>query len=169
MKHAGELWNRLSKIGAKLLVETLEQIEKGTAPRIKQGEEYTIAPMLNKEISKIDWESKTAKEIKNLVRGLNPTMGTYTFLNSKKIKLWKVDTVDIEDFIEKYNEFKEYEYRFEGIDAGTILYVNEKEGLYIKAKDGIIKVLELQAENSKRMNIGDFLRGNKIQVADKFE
>ena len=49
----GELWDRLSKIGAKLLVETLKQIEEGTAPREKQGEEFTMAPMLNKEMSKI--------------------------------------------------------------------------------------------------------------------
>ena len=49
----GELWDRLSKIGGKLLVETLKQIEEGTAPREKQGEEFTMAPMLNKEMSKI--------------------------------------------------------------------------------------------------------------------
>ena len=58
----GELWDRLSGIGAKLLVETLKQIEAGTAPRIKQGEEFTIAPMLEKEMSKINWKEKSAKE-----------------------------------------------------------------------------------------------------------
>ena len=94
----GELWERLSQIGGKLLVETLKQIENGTAPREKQGSNYTLAPMLDKEMSKIDWENKTAKEIKNLVRGLNPIMGAYTFLNNKKIKFWKVD-------IEKNMEF----------------------------------------------------------------
>ena len=51
----GELWDRLSKIGGKLLVETLKQIEDGTPPREKQGEEFTMAPMLNKEMSKINW------------------------------------------------------------------------------------------------------------------
>ena len=65
----GELWNRLSKIGGELLAETIEQIEKGTAPRIKQGDNFTLAPMLNKEMTEIDWNNKTAKEIKNLVRG----------------------------------------------------------------------------------------------------
>ena len=86
----GELWERLSKIGGNLLVETLKEIEKGIAPREKQGNDYTLAPMLNKEMAKIDWENKTAEEIKNLVRGLNPIMGAYTFLNGKKIKFWKV-------------------------------------------------------------------------------
>ena len=89
----GELWERLSTIGANLLVETLRKVEDGTAPRIAQGDKFTIAPMLNKEISKIDWENKTAKEIKNLVRGLNPFMGTYSYIQGKKLKFWKVDIV----------------------------------------------------------------------------
>lgn len=80
----GELWERLSKIGGNLLVETLKQIEQGTAPRIPQGNDFTMAPMLDKEMSKIDWENKTAEEIKNLVRGLNPIMGAYSYLNGKK-------------------------------------------------------------------------------------
>ena len=57
----GELWNRLSKIGAKLLVETLTQIELNKAPRTKQPEEYTLAPMLDKKMAKINWEEKTAR------------------------------------------------------------------------------------------------------------
>jgi methionyl-tRNA formyltransferase len=108
----GELWNRLSKIGSKLLIKTISQIEKGINPRIKQGENFSIAPMITKEMSKIDWENKTAYEIKNLVRALNPIMGTYTFLNDKKIKFWKVDFVKIEEFISKYKEFEQYSYRF---------------------------------------------------------
>lgn len=78
---SGELWDRLSKVGANLLVETLEKIENNTASRIQQGNEFTIAPMLDKQMAKIDWENKTAKELKNLVRGLNPIMGAYSMLN----------------------------------------------------------------------------------------
>ena len=150
----GELWDRLAKIGADLLVKTLEQIENKTAPRIPQGEEFSMAPMLDKEMSKIDWESKTAQEIKNLVRGLNPIMGTYAYLNGKKIKIWKVDVV-------KANS--------EDTKNGTVLKSDSKDGLYIKAKDGVIKVLEIQGENAKRMNIQDFLRGNQIEVGSIFE
>ena len=51
----GELWERLSKKGGKLLVETLKKIERGIAPREKQGDNFTLAPMLNKEMAKIDW------------------------------------------------------------------------------------------------------------------
>lgn len=166
---SGELWDRLSKIGADLLVETLEKIENKTAPRIKQGNKFTIAPMLEKSQAKIDWKNKTAQEIKNLVRGLNPIMGAYATLNQKKIKFWKVDTLSVDEFINKYSEFKEYEYRFLEIEPGTVLYVDKKEAIYIMAKKGILKILEIQGENAKRMTTPEFLRGNKIEVVDIFE
>lgn len=150
----GELWDRLAQIGANLLVKTLEQIENGTAPRIPQGTDFTMAPMLDKEMSKIDWENKTAREIKNLVRGLNPIMGTYSYLDGKKIKFWKVDALP--------NDNSDFE-------NGTVIKSDSKDGLYIKAKDGIIKVLEIQGENAKRMSVQDFLRGNSIEVGAIFE
>lgn len=153
----GELWERLSKIGGKLLVKTIKQIQEKTAPRIPQGDYYTMAPMLSKEMSKIDWSTKTSNEIKNLVRGLNPIMGAYTMYQTKKIKLWKVDISDND---------------IEGIDKalpGQILIANDKEGLYIKTIDGVIKVLEIQGENAKRMNTCDFLRGNHMEVGEILE
>lgn len=153
----GELWERLSKIGAELLVETLQKIENGTAPRTPQSSDFSMAPMLNREMSKIDWENKTTQEIKNLVRGLNPFMGAYSYLNGKKIKIWKVDIVS--SIHEKYNEKIN----------GEIICASCKEGLHVKVKDGIIEILEIQAENSKKMNVQDFLRGNNIEIGKKFE
>ena len=100
----GELWNRLSKIGGELLVKTIKLIEQGKAPREKQNEDFSMAPMLNKEIAIIDWENKKAIEIKNLVRGLNPIMGAYTFVNDKKIKLWKVNVIENKEFTQLYGE-----------------------------------------------------------------
>ena len=156
----GELWDRLSKIGGELLVETLKQIENGTAPREKQGEDFSVAPMLNKEMAKIDWENKTAQEIKNLVRGLNPIMGAYTFLNGSKIKFWKVDIAKNigydEDNIQIFKN-------------GTVLVSDQRDGLFIKTKKGILSVLEIQGENAKRMSINDFLRGNHIEEFQIFE
>ena len=156
----GELWDRLSKIGGELLVETLKQIENGTAPREKQSDNFTMAPMLNKEMSKIDWKNKTAQEIKNLVRGLNPIMGAYTFLKGKKIKFWKVDVSN-----KKLDEIEDVD----NLENGTILLADQKEGLFIKTKEGVLKVIEIQGENAKRMSIGDFLRGNSIKNFEKFE
>ena len=160
----GELWNRLGDLGAELLLETIEKIKDGSAPREKQGENYSMAPMLNREMSKIDWNKLKAKDIKNLVRGLNPIMGAYSILNDKKIKFWKVDIIDEKEFLEKY----EIKCDIENLKPGYILYANSKDGLYIKTNDGILSVLEIQGENSKKMNIFDFLRGNRLEKGEIF-
>ena len=161
----GELWNRLSKVGGELLVKTLKLIENDNAPRIQQGYDFTIAPMLNKEMAKIDWENKTAKEIKNLVRGLNPVMGAYTFIENKKIKFWKVEILNFDDFSKEFNTKIQ---QIEESENGIVLESDSKKGLYIKAKEAIVKVIDIQGENAKKMNIQDFLRGNKINVGEKF-
>ena len=165
----GELWERLSKMGGSLLVKTLELVEKGIAPREKQGNEFTVAPMLKKEMANIKWEEQTALQIHNLIRGLNPIMGAYTFLEGKKLKIWKARNLSNQNFLEVQEEMREYDYKLKDIMAGTVLIADEKQGMYIKANDGIIEVLEVQAENSKRMNISDFLRGNQIMAGSILE
>lgn len=159
----GEVWDKLSTVGANLLVKTIEKIEDGTIKRIPQDskgqEKPTYAPMLDKSIAQIDWENKTAKEIKNLVRGLNPIMGAYTFINNKKIKIWKAQVLDEKDFVQQY------EYSVENLNDkkyGEVLIADSKKGLFIKAKEGIISALEIQAENARKMDVLDFLRGNKL-------
>lgn len=156
----GELWDRLADIGAELLVETLKKVEDGSAPREKQGSDFTMAPMLNKEMSKIDWENQTAQDIKNLVRGLNPIMGAYTFLDGKKIKFWKVNVVDKTEMI--------YDGIIEDIKNGTVIVSDKKDGIFIKTKDGILKVLEIQGENAKKMSIQEYLRGREISIYQVF-
>ncbi len=148
----GELWDRLSEIGGKLLVETIDQVEKNTFTREKQSEDFTVAPMLKKEIAKIDWDNKKSLELKNLIRGLNPFMGAYTYLKDKKIKIWKVEKLNLK------------------CDAkpGEVVKSDAKEGLVIATIDGAISVLEIQGENSKKMSISDYLRGNAIAIGDKF-
>ena len=160
----GELWDRLSIMGGKLLVKTLKKIEDGTVTRIKQDGDFSMAPMLDREMSKIDWQEKTACEIHNLVRGLNPIMGAIAFLNEKKIKFWKVKALSYEEFNKNIVETE----NIENTKSGTVLYSSDKQGLYIKANEGIISVLEIQGENAKRMNIGDFLRGNQISKGEIF-
>ncbi|MCI8397072.1 MAG: methionyl-tRNA formyltransferase [Clostridia bacterium] len=159
----GELWERLKVAGAELLVKTLQEIEKGTAPRTPQGKYFTLAPMLKKEMAKIDF-SKTATQIKNKVCGLNPIMGAYGIYQGKKIKFWKIQILndDQANMIGQKNNL-------EAKVAGEVILSNDKIGLYIKAGSGIIKLTEVQGENAKRMNICDFLRGNKIEEGTKFE
>lgn len=145
----GELWTRLAKVGADLLVETLKQIEKGTAPRIKQQGEVSYAPMLTKQMAKIDWQ-KSIQEIHNLIRGLNPIMGAYCYLEEKKIKIWKTEIISQQEKSEK--------------KPGTILLADDKEGLLVQVKDGVLKIIEIQEENTKRMNACDYIRGRKISA-----
>ena len=177
----GELWDRLSKIGAKLLVKTIEKIDgiedkenksleeiKKEVGAQKQGEDYTVAPMLEKEMAKIDW-NKSSDVIKNLVRGLNPIMGAYSFLDGKKIKFWKVETVSIEELENTFPEIKEYAGRMKKLEPGTIAFAEIKKGIFIKTGDEFIKVIELQGENSKKMDYKNFLNGNKLQAGEIFE
>ena len=177
----GELWDRLSKIGANLLVKTIKKIEaipdkenktleeiKKLVGAEKQDKNFTLAPMLEKEMAKIDW-NKSSKEIKNLVRGLNPIMGAYSFLNAKKIKFWKMDIMPIEELEKIFPELKEYESRMKKLEPGTIAFADNKKGIFIKTGDSFIKVLELQGENSKKMDYRSFLNGNKLQAGEIFE
>lgn len=149
----GELWDRLSIVGANLLVKTLKLLENGEATRKKQPEKFTVAPMLKKEIAKIDWENYSSKKIKDLARGLNPFMGAFSYLNDKKIKIWKVEIVE-----EKYD-----------VDPGTVVVSDSKNGLVISTIDGAVSVLDIQGENARRMDILDYLRGNNILVGEKFK
>ena len=158
----GELWDRLSEIGANLLVKTVKKIEDGTAPRIKQKGNATIAPMLDKSIAKIDF-SKDIKEIKNKVYGLNPFMGAYAFYQDKKIKFWRVEILSDKEASEIIQKDITEE-----IQSGEILLANDKQGLFVKAKSGVLKITEVQGENSRKMNTCDFLRGNKLEVGEKF-
>lgn len=164
---SGELWNRLSKIGADLLEDTVKNISNRIIKRTPQPEEFTLAPMLDKEMSKIDWQVRKMVDIKNLVRGLNPIMGAYSFLEGKKIKFWKVQKLEKEEFQSKIKNFESK--KFEDAESGEVLFANEKFGLFIKTVDGVISVLEIQGENARKMNIEEFLRGNKIKIGQKFE
>ena len=157
----GELWNRLSVLGGEVLVKTLKQIESKTVSRIPQSEDFTMAPMLSKEMAKIDW-SKSAEQIKNLVRGLNPIMGAYTMNGDKKIKFWDVRVLNKEEVLEKYDDINIDD--LEKAQSGTAIYANDKKGLVFKAIDGFVDVLEIQGENAKRMQVCDFLRGNNIEI-----
>jgi len=143
----GELWDRLKVLGGKLIVETLHQLENGTIQRTKQSDDATYAPMLNKEMALIDW-NKTAYELHNLIRGLNPIMGAYTFVNGKKLKIWKSHVVkDIGQG-----------------NPGSIYSV--KPSLIICTGKDYLELIEVQPENSKKMSARDFVNGSKLQVGD---
>ena len=91
---AGELHDIMMEQGGELLVETIDKIKNNCAPRIPQNdEESSYAPMMNKALGNIDF-SKTAKEIHNLVRGVNPWPSAYTTYEGKSMKVWKTKVLN---------------------------------------------------------------------------
>lgn len=144
-------------------VKLQNEIKKQIGAR-KQGKDFTVAPMLDKKMAYINW-NESSNKINNLIRGLNPIMGAYTFYNEKKIKIWKSKIIDENNFKEiTGNDLNKYTDE----NAGTILYV-EKNYLIVKTKDSAIAIQEIQAENSKKMSIRDFLNGNKINQFENFK
>ena len=143
---AGELFDRLSVLGADAVIDALSLIEKGEVNRIPQNHaEATHTRMLTKELGNIDF-NKDADSVHNLVRGLNPWPVAYTTLSGEIVKIYKTTTIDKKGKV------------------GEVLYADPKNGLIIACKTGAIKVLELQRQGGKRLNAEDFLRGYKIEV-----
>lgn len=91
----GELHDELSILGSELIIETIKKLCEGTLIRTPQNnEEATYAPMINRDTGKIDW-NKSAFEIHNLVRGVNPFPGAFAFIeDNKKLKIWKTEIVE---------------------------------------------------------------------------
>lgn len=163
----GKLHDKLAEVGADLLVETLVDIEKGNAPRLKQDEEEaTYAYKIKKDKGKIDW-SKGKEEIYNLVRGVNPWPGAYTYYNGKLLKIWSLSVVDenhLKNITEKAGSFTE------NVDLkkpGKIITANENDGLIVKTGDGAVKIEKLQLSGKKRMTFKDFIHGYNMNKGEK--
>lgn len=150
--NAQDLHNKLAILGGEILIRTLDLIEKGIAPRTKQIGEVSYAPMLKKEDGWIDW-SKSAEQIRNLVRGLNPWPGAYTFLHNKLLKIWQVEIINSD----------------ESFLPGVIVKADLINGLVVSTGKNHLKILELQAEGGKRMSAEQYLIGHKLIPGEKFE
>lgn len=143
---AQSLFDKLSKAGAKLLVDTLPRLERGEITPIAQNDaESSHTKMMKKSFGEIDW-SKSAVEIERLVRGLNSWPSAYTYINGKSVKLWRCEVADRE---------------FDGSgEAGTLVKVT-KDTVEAACGKGILRICELQLEGKKRMEIKTFLLGNQ--------
>lgn len=145
----GTLYEKMKTKGGELIIQTLEQIADGIAPRTKQPDDFTLAPMIEKSLGNIDWNN-TSENIRNLVRGLNPIPGAYTNIENQKMKIWRVEFSNIE--------------KSDDMLPGTVVKANKKEGLLISTKDGILEIAEIQLPNSKRMLAKDYLNGHDISI-----
>ncbi len=147
-----EVHDGLMALGAKVLIDTLEELSAGTLKRIPQTGESNYAPMLTKGTGHIHWQD-CAQKIHNLVRGLDSWPGAYTFLAGKKYKIWRTRCTT-----EKTEA-----------QPGTILRADKKEGLFVVAGDGVLEITELQAPGKKRMAAKDYLNGHAIALPATFE
>ena len=143
------LHDRLAQMGARLLVEVVEQIEAGTATRTPQDEsQVTYAPMLSRELSPLDW-TRTARQLHDQVRGLIPWPATTTdIIGGQPVKVFEVEETGIKT------------------DAvpGTIVAAG-KQGIDVACGDGLVlRIKQLQAQGGKRMAADDYLRGHPINV-----
>ena len=155
----GELYERLSIIGAELLIETLPSIIEGNNASIKQDELLvTYAPTISHEQEKLDFD-KSALQVYNQVRGMNPWPGAYTIYQDKVIKIWAGKIHECEN-AKKHHSHQE---------NGTIVKIF-KDAIGVKTGDGIYLITELQVAGKKRMLVKDYLNGNSIfNVDTKFE
>lgn len=145
---AGELFERLSTLGATCIVYALDKISKGEIKPIKQDESLaTHVKMICKKDGVIDF-NKTATEVYNLIRAFNPWPIAYTFFEGKTLKIYKAKCLCLSG------------------NAGEVLKVDDE--IVIGCKENSISVLELQLEGGRKMSVKEFLLGHKINVGYKF-
>jgi methionyl-tRNA formyltransferase len=140
----GTLYERLMKLGARLVVRTVQQIRDGNYSLTEQKDNGNLksAPKLFRENCEVDW-NWPAEKIYNFVRGLSPYPSAWTVLNGNTYKLFEVAVVEKADGI-----------------PGSISVENSE--ITITAGKGAVKIIDLQADGKKRMKASEFLRGNTI-------
>ncbi|MEX1378202.1 MAG: methionyl-tRNA formyltransferase [Eubacteriales bacterium] len=145
---AGELFDRLAVLGGEVLIKTLHGLADGSiTPKKQNEEEATHFPMLQKQDGEIHWD-KTAGQIHNLIRGVNPWPGAYTTYKDMIIKIWSSQVVEGKG------------------ECGEI--IKAKDELIVACKEGAIKILEMQIPGKKRMAAELVLRGFEIDAKGKF-
>ena len=151
-ENAGELHDKMMKIGADLLVKTLRGLfnnELKEVPQLVIDEtQIKHAPKIFSETCEISWNKRT-DEIVNFIRGLSPYPGAYTKLNGKKLKIYSALKSNLSNKI---------------VEENNGICTDGKTFLRFKTFDGFVDVIDIQPEGKKRMNIADFLRGNKINT-----
>ncbi len=150
----GSLFDRLAEEGAFLMLDTLEQIENGTASRTKQDDsKSSYAQKLTKDMGCLDF-SKDAVTLERLIRGLNPWPSAYTKIKDKSLKIYQAEILSEEEIIKNGQEKQE---------EGNIIAV-DKKSFTVRCKEGALRILNLQLEGKKRMDTSAFLLGYDVQV-----
>ncbi|MCD7890018.1 MAG: methionyl-tRNA formyltransferase [Oscillospiraceae bacterium] len=142
---ASELYDRLSYVGASLLIKTIDGLVKGEITPVKQNEaEASYAPMLTKDMCAIDF-TKSATEVHHKILGLSDSPGVCCYLDGKRLKVYRSELVSTENA---------------NPESGII--INEHD-FTVSCGVGSVKFTEIQAEGSKRMSVSDYLRGRPVK------
>ena len=156
----GELSDRLSLMGAELIVKALRALESEDFVLTPQSEEGVgVVRKIQKEQAKIDF-SKSVKSIVELVRGMNPAPVAYAVLEGNKINVYRAERAVLTEEETEYCKSAAF---------GEVLTDKPKRGLLVKCADGAVKLCEVQAAGGKRISGGDFLNGRKAQKGQVFE
>jgi methionyl-tRNA formyltransferase len=154
---AGEVHDHMKEIGARLLVRTIRELEAGTLIEIPQsGPALRHAPKIFTETGKIDW-NKPVSEIYNLIRGLSPFPGAFTYLDGKLLKIYRAGKEIGPPLASPGQSSTVSSHPAPGEYA-----TDKKTYLKFVCPDGLISLEEIQLEGKKKMKIGDFLRGYKF-------
>jgi len=148
----GTLEPKLAAAGADLLMETLARLERGDYPRIVQNEnEVTLAPSLPPDIGALDW-TRPAHDLHNLVRGITPRPGAFTFWQGKRLKVWRTALVPGAN---------------PGL-PGTIQSV-DAQGIIVGTGDGALRLVDVQPESKARMDAAAWARGARGATGGAFD
>ena len=151
----GSLHDKLAEAAGPILLQSLADLEAGTAARIKQEDEKsTYAKILDKSLGHIDFNQPAVK-IERLIRGLNPWPSAYTTLEGKMLKIWEADALNESEVLS--------EIPLSEAVPGEIVDIR-KDALLIQTAEGILAVKELQLEGKKRMTAESFLRGYEVKT-----
>ena len=143
--NVGDLYTRLMERGSKLVLKTVQAIQKGDYPQDPQDESGEIkhAPKIFKETCEIDW-SKSSEEVYNFIRGLSPYPAAWTMINGTQFKIYEAEKLELTSAGDKPGDYS--------TDNKT----------YLQTGGSALSIKELQMQGKKRMNIEDFLRGNNL-------
>lgn len=148
---AGTLSSKLAEVGGRLLLDTLRRLDAGDlTPRPQDHAQATMAPLLKKEDGQIDWSSPAAS-IANRVRGLSPWPGAYTYRGTERWSLWKADAVE-----------QTASGTGQPAVPGTLL-VSGKDALLVQTGSGVLRIMEFQPANSRRMSVAQYLAGHTLE------
>ena len=153
---AGDVASRMAEMGGRLLVPTLKKWLAGTIePQAQNESQATLAPILKKEDGLLDW-SQSAVALANRIRGLSPWPGAYTFVKGERWGIWKVQ-------VEEPDDASMLPSVDDSTAPGKIIGVS-KQGIRVQTGRGILRLIDVQPANKKRMTAAQYLAGHHLEV-----